>query len=390
MKILQVHNFYRQPGGEDRACAAEYRLLTERGHSVTQYLAHNDALGSMTLIEAGVKTIWNHKSFQEIGALIRREAPDVIHAHNTFPLISPAIYYAAAAERVPVVQTLHNYRLLCPGGTFFRHGRVCESCLGSFAPYRAAVHGCYRDSRPASIVTASMLVSHKIAGTWKRKIETYIAVTDFSKRKFIEGGLPGDRIAVKPNFLAEDSGPGSGSGGFAVFTGRLSEAKGLDVLLKAWERLGSMLPLKIAGNGPLAGWLRERLPKMRGVEWMGSCDREVVIALLKNATLAVLPSKSHEQLPMAIVEASACGTPVVVPALGSMNEVIVEGVNGIHFRAGDAQDLADKIEAILGRPSELASMRRGARLSFERNYTAERNYELLMRIYEDTIGRYAN
>ncbi|MGH9693814.1 MAG: glycosyltransferase, partial [Bryobacteraceae bacterium] len=165
MRVLQIHNFYQQPGGEDRIFAAEHDLLTSRGHQVAQYTAHNDSLEGMAAAPMAARTLWNHGAYRTIRGLIRREAIELVHAHNTFPIISPAAYYAARAESVPVVQTLHNYRLLCPAATFFRAGAVCEGCLGERVPYPAVVHRCYRRSAGASFTAAAMLAGHRAAGT---------------------------------------------------------------------------------------------------------------------------------------------------------------------------------------------------------------------------------
>ena len=219
MRILQVHNFYQQPGGEDRVFEAEYDLLTAHGQQVKQYTAHNNSLdGSLggAAGAAAARTIWNHSTYRSIRQLIRSESINLVHAHNTFPIVSPSVYYAASAERIPIVQTLHNYRLLCPAATFFRNGAVCEQCLGRTIPYPAVKNRCYRGSAGASAAAAAMLTAHRAAGTWRSKIDAYIALTTFSKNKFVEGGLPSERIHVKPGFL-EDPGIGAGDGGYALF-----------------------------------------------------------------------------------------------------------------------------------------------------------------------------
>ncbi len=385
MKILQVHNSYQQPGGEDQACAAENEMLATRGHTVIEYMAHNDAISEMSAIRIGIKTIWNSETYANAKALIRRERPNVVHVHNTFPIVSPAIYYAASSEHVPVVQTLHNYRLLCPAATFFRNGRVCEECLGSALLHRAALHRCYRDSAPASAAVSAMLMSHRLAGTWNSKVATYIALTGFSKNKFIEGGLPAARIVVKPNCLARDTGIGQGEGGYALFAGRLTEEKGLRTLLDAWTDLRSLIPLKIAGDGPLSGEVKQRVASLPHVEWLAHCDRDRIMQLLRAAAFIVVPSRYYEHLPMIIVEAFACGTPVIASALGSLNELIVDGENGLHFAAGDSAALARQAREIVAQPDRLRAMRLAARRSYEQNYTPERNYELLMQIYTSSI-----
>lgn len=390
MKILQVHNFYQAPGGEDQVCAAEYELLASRGQQVEQYFAQNDAIREMSGIRVGLKTIWNSGMYTSFRSLIARIRPDILHVHNTFPLISPAVYYAAAAERVPVVQTLHNYRLLCPAATFFRQGRICEECLHARVPYQSVLHACYRHNRPATAAAASMLITHRILGTWKTKVGTYIALTNFSKSKFVEGGLPADRIAVKPNCLINDPGVGAGDGEYALFAGRLADEKGVRPMLNAWQRLGSAIQLRIAGDGPLQGWVKDRIAELppaarANVQWLGHCNRDTLTELYQHAAFTIFPSQYYEALPMTIIESLACGTPVIASGLGSMNEIITDGVNGFHFRPGDQDDLVHRVQAAFARPDQLQAMRRSARLCFEQNYTPERNYGLLMQIYQKAM-----
>jgi len=377
MKILQVHNFYQQPGGEDQVYEAEVGLLREHGHQVLRYTAHNDAITKMPSISAGIRTIWNPKTYSTVGDLLRRERPDIVHTHNTFPLISPALHYAVAAHRIPLVETLHNYRLVCARATLYRDGQVCRECVHSRTLWPAIKHACYRNSRPATAATVSMMLVHDIAGTRERKVNTYIALTNFSKERFVEGGLPPDRITIKPNFVASDPGMGSGEGGYAVFAGRLSEGKGLETLFRAWERL-PQIPLKVAGRGPLQPFVEERASALRHVEFMGACEHSALMTLLKQARFLVFPSEWYEGLPMIIIEALACGTPVIASALGSMNELIENAINGRLFIPGDANSLVCCAEAMLQEPVE---MRRRARACFEQRYTRERNYDLLMNIY---------
>ncbi|MBV9612250.1 MAG: glycosyltransferase [Acidobacteriaceae bacterium] len=385
MTILQVHNFYQQPGGEDEIFRAEHALLTGRGHTVFEYVVHNDAINDMSPLSAGLKTIWNADTSRGIREMIQRQRPDIVHAHNTFPLISPALYYAASAERVPVVQTLHNYRLLCAGGNFFRDGEVCERCLGAAVPAAAVWHRCYRKSGFATGAVGAMLVTHRLAGTWRNRVQTYIALTEFAKRKFIEGGLPGNRIAVKPNFLLNDPGFEAQTGDYALFAGRLSEEKGIRTLLEAWERLGATVPLKIAGAGPLSGCVEERIASLAGVQYLGFCPREQLKSLIRQARVLIFPSVCYEGLPVTIIEALASGTPVIASALGSMNELIEDGVNGFHFRAGDSNHLVAVVESCFANAAALRDMRRAARFSYEQNYTPDRNYLLLLEIYEKAI-----
>jgi glycosyltransferase involved in cell wall biosynthesis len=376
MRVLQVHNFYQQPGGEDQVFAAEYEMLTAQGHAVKQYSEHNDSLHGIANWRMAGRALWNAQTYRSIHRLIEAESIELVHAHNTFPVISPSLFYATHAANVPVVQTLHNYRLLCPAATFFRDGSVCENCLGSRVPYHSIVHRCYRGSIGASATATAMLAAHWAAGTWSSKIDAYIALTTFSKNKFVEGGLPAGRIHVKPGFLPVDPGIGRGDGGYALFIGRLIEEKGIDLLCRTWSTLGSTIPLKIAGDGPL----RPTIQGLSRVEYLGQCERPRLIELLKQAAFLVVPSLWYEGFPMVIVEALACGTPVIASALGSMNELVENGVTGFRFAPGDADALLRCVENAL-QSGRLTCMRARTRACYEQNYTAERNYNILMDIY---------
>ncbi len=385
MKVLQVHNFYQQPGGEDSVYAAEFDLLKAHGHNVRQYSVHNDAIKDMPGIQVAWRTIWNQESYREIRQRIREQSPDVIHAHNTFPLISPALYYAAEAECVPVVQTLHNYRLICPAATLFRDGHVCEDCVHTAAPYKAVWHACYHESKLGTGAVATMLATHRIAGTWRTKVNAFIALTEFAKNKLVEGGLPGGRIFVKPNFLGSDPGAGSGSGGYALFVGRLSPEKGLGTLLHAWERLREF-PLKIAGDGPLTEFVQRRAMELPNVEYVGRREPNEILQLMQDATVLVFPSEWYEGLPMTIIESLACGTPVLTSRLGSMIELIRSGETGYHFETGDAEHLATLASRVFRQQSDMKPLRERARKFYEENFTPDRNYQMLLNIYERALS----
>jgi glycosyltransferase involved in cell wall biosynthesis len=385
MQILQVHNFYQQRGGEDSVYAAECELLRQHGETVVQYSVHNDAIKQMSQLKAALRTIWNSGIYHEIRALIAAHAPDVIHAHNTFPLVSPSLYYAAASAGVPVVQTLHNYRLLCPSAILFRDGHICEECLGRI-PYPAIVHNCYRDSKSASTTVAALLVAHRAAGTWRRKVSTYIALTEFAKAKFVAGGLDPRQIIVKPNFLLEDPGIGDGTGQYALFVGRLSREKGLGLLLDAWSRVPPAFRLKIAGDGDLREVVETRAREFSNVEVLGKCDRSRILELAKSAAVQIVPSEWYEGLPMTIVEAFACGTPVITSTLRSMDEIVQDRWNGARFENGSPANLADCVVRVMSDSRLLAKMRKNARNTYETTYTPLRNYSMLMNIYQQAIS----
>jgi glycosyltransferase involved in cell wall biosynthesis len=386
MRILQVHNFYQQAGGEDRVVAAEQALLSAHGHTVIQFTLRNDSVDLMSPLELAGKTVWNQVTYRNIRHLIERERVELVHVHNTLPLVSPAVYWASAAQRVPVVQTLHNYRQLCPAATFYRQGQPCELCLHKTLKLPAVTNRCYRASLPATAVLSAMLAAHHFCGTYQRKVNTYIALTEFARAKFCEGGLPAERIKLKPNFLAEDPGVGPGTGGYALFVGRLSEEKGVATLLDAWSECDQAPPLKIAGDGPMQSYVRERAAAIANVEYLGACDHTRVIELLKKAAFLVFPSRWYEGMPMVVLEAFACGAPVVAFGIGSMNDLILDGVNGIKLAYENHYALPEFLKNSGPFAKNVSHLRNGARAHFERNFTAATNYELLLNIYQQALN----
>jgi glycosyltransferase involved in cell wall biosynthesis len=358
--------------------------LEARGHRVLRYTVHNDQVAEMNRPALAKATVWNQVVYRELRGLIRRERPQVAHFHNTFPLISPAAYYAARAEGVPVVQTLHNYRLLCPNALFFREGRVCEDCLGKAFPWPGVAHACYRESRPASGTVAAMLFAHRTLGTWKGAVDLYVALTEFARRKFVEGGLPSEKIVVKPNFVDPDPGMGQGRGDYVLYVGRLSKEKGLDTLLAAREQFGEEVPLKLVGDGPLAPQVAEAARRQK-LEWLGQLPKDRVLGLMKEARALIFPSVWYEGFPMVIAEAYAVGLPVIASDLGSMSSLIDHRCTGLRFRPGDPGDLAAQVRWTVTHSELLDVMRQGARAKFEAEYAAERNHRLLLEIYEQAV-----
>jgi glycosyltransferase involved in cell wall biosynthesis len=386
MNILIAHNFYKQPGGEDQCVAAEVAMLRAHGHEVTQYCLSNDSVDAMGRLELVSRTIWSRPAFRELRQLFRAHRPQIAHFHNTFPLISPAAYYAARAENVGVVQTLHNFRLCCVNALLFRDGEVCEDCLGKAVPWHGIVHKCYRDSRAASTAVATMIATHRALGTWRNTVDVYIALSESSRRKLVEGGLPADKIAVKSNFAYPDPGPGAGRGGYAVYVGRLSAEKGVETLLKAWRQLGGAPPLKLVGDGPMAAAVQEAAAHNTGIQWLRGVSHETVYELVGEAAFLVLPSQCYETFARVVMEAFAKGTPVIVSKLGAMAEIVDDGRTGLHFKPGDPEDLAGKVRSILADPLRLTRMRQAARQTFDQNFTADANHKILMAIYERAMS----
>ena len=379
--VLIVHNFYQQPGGEDAVFRAEADLLRSRGHEAVAFVEDNARLNGVNPLKAAVDAVWSREAKRHIRRLIKENKPDVAHFHNTFLRISPAAYYACREAGVPVVQTLHNYRLVCPGALLMRDGRVCEDCLGQAVPWPGVVHGCWRGSRMQTAVVAGMLTFHRLLKTWQEQVDVYIALTEFARRKFIEGGLPAKKIVVKPNFVHPDPGEREAPGRYALFVGRLSPEKGLGTLLKAWRSLKG-IPLKVVGDGPLREQVQGVATGDGSVKVLGRRSNEEVIALMKGAHCLVFPSECYENFPMSVAEAFACGVPVIASRLGAMAEIVEDGRTGLLFEPGNAEDLAEKVAWAWAHPREMAEMGREARREYEQKYTAEKNYEMLMAIYE--------
>lgn len=387
MRILMVHNHYQQPGGEDQVFEAESRVLEQQGHSVVRMHRRYSDLVNMSHAKIARESVWSGETYREVRDTIRREGVQVAHFHNTFPLVSPSAYYAARAQHVPVIQTLHNYRLLCPGAVFYREGRICEDCLGHAVPWHAVQHGCYRGSRVQSAALVGMVSLHRLAQTWQRAVTIYIALTDFARGKFIEGGLPQEKIQVKPNFMASDPGAGDGQGEFALFVGRLTRDKGIEVLLNAWRQLKSSIPLKIVGDGPLQESVQQKAESMPYVEVLGHQRSEEVLRLMKTATVLIVPSLWYEGFPMTVVEAYACGLPVIASNLGSLSSVVRDKNTGHLFRPGDATDLAACVERTVADASQTSMMRRNARAVFEERYNPEIGYRALIDVYNTALRR---
>lgn len=389
-RILFLHNRYQNAGGEDKVVHAEIALLRAKGHEVELIEEHND--GIVTWIRAAntaLESVYSTSSARRVQAQIDSFKPDLVHVHNFFPRLSPSVHYACHKSRIPVVQTLHNYRLLCPASTFLRDGHICEECMGKGIPWPAIQHGCYRKSRLASAAVVNMLSIHRGLRTWSRTVSRFIALTEFARAKFIEGGLPEEAITVKPNFVSPDPGIGIGKGSYALFVGRLSEEKGLDTLLAAWRQLPATYQLKIVGDGPMAATVTDAASTLPNIECLGPRNTEDVARLMADATILVLPSISYETFGLVLIEALAAGLPVIASRLGAMAELVADGETGILFTPGSGKDLATAVAWAFSHPKELEPMRRNARDTFEQKYSSEASYTLLTNIYQSAIDAYA-
>lgn len=385
MKVLMAHNAYQYAGGEDAVFRNEIQLLRQNGHEVFEYLDDNRRIPEIGNARLSLETMWSRSSYKRLSTLITESRPHVVHFHNTFPLISPSAYYAARKHGVPVVQTLHNFRLLCANAIFMRDGRVCEDCLSRSVPFAGVLHKCYRNSRTASAGVAAMVTLHRALGTWRNMVDVYIALSEFARNKFVAGGLPQHKIVVKPNCLTDDPGLGLGQRTFALYVGRLSPEKGIATLVSAWERIGDRLPIKIVGDGPEAGRVRDAARQFSGIEFLGAEPRARVLSLFKEASVLVIPSICYENFPLVAAEAFATGTPVLASEIGSLPSIVESGQTGVLFRPGDAADLAEKVMWLVSHPAELDAMRPRARVEFERKYSACVNLALLLQAYRHAL-----
>ncbi|MBI3916641.1 MAG: glycosyltransferase family 4 protein [Betaproteobacteria bacterium] len=378
-RILVVHNRYQLPGGEDAVVEAEIELLRRNGHAVETYLRDNRDLTAMKAVEAFAHTLWSRRTWNDIARLTARFRPDVIHAHNTFALVSSSLYWAADRLGIPVVQTLHNFRLLCVQAMFLHDGRVCEDCLGHL-PWRGVTRRCYRESGLQSAALAATLSVHRSLGTYRDKVARYIALTEFCREKFIAGGLPASRVAVKPNFAdigRPDHSPRHGG----LYVGRLAAEKGIDILMHALRELPSV-SMDVIGDGPERDKVAAH-PQLRLLGWLGSAE---VYERMRAAAYLVMPSRWYENFPRTLIEAYANGLPLVASDLGALAELVDHGRTGLLFKPGAAHDLARHIAWAEAFPAKMRLMGENARATYEARFTADRNYAQLMAIYEDAMA----
>ena len=414
MKILVVHNHYRLKGGEDSVFESECAMLEKAGHTVVRYEKSNEDITAdrggrlsslfplrfVNKVLLALQTVWNWGTYHEMRTLLRQERPDVVHCHNTFPLISPSVYWAAAKERVPVVQTLHNYRLACLNGYLFRNAEICEDCLGRF-PWRGVCRRCYRSSAMQSAAVAAMLLIHRALGTYRTKVSRYVALTAFARNKFISAGLPAVKIEVKAN--ATDFGrkdwttirgisserPRQDFSVVFLYLGRLSAEKGPDVLVDAWHifqnsdsAVSRSARLVFAGDGPERQTLEKAAAGLRQIDFIGSVPKNEVPKLLELSSALILPSRCYEQFSTTAMEAMAAGRPVVVSKSAKAGTLVQDGVSGFFFDTGIATDLANVLSTLAQNPERIAAMGREAAAAFtSSSCVPERNVVRLEEIY---------
>jgi glycosyltransferase involved in cell wall biosynthesis len=362
-------------------------LLLKYGHVVEELIFDNSEIKTaVDRLLSGLKLIYNPAAARRVKMKIEGFNPDVIHVHNFVPIASPAVFYVARKFNIPVIVTLHNYRLICPSVTLFHKNKIYERSMHTILPLDAIIKGVYRNSRLQTAALAMMTALHSILGTWRNKVDLYIALTDFARKKFETSAIsiPARKLLVKPNFVTDHGMGEMTRKDFFLFVGRLAEEKGIRTLLKAATLAD--FKLIIIGDGPLRELVTDFAKENANVCYKGFQDSGAVIDHMKSCKALIFPSEWYEGFPITILEALSTGTVVVASNLGGMAEIIQDGVNGLHFEAGDARDLVSRIEEINRSPEYLKSVSAKARLTYLDHYTPEQNYALLIDVYNRAVA----
>ena len=377
--ILIVHNYYQIPGGEDTVVANEKKMLEKHGHKVTLYSRNNAELKEMSTLRKiflPITTVFNPRTYRDIKKIIKQENIEVVHVHNTLNLVSPAVYYAARRMKVPVVQTIHNFRLLCPGATFYRDGHICEDCV-EHGLKCAVRHSCYRESKIQTLACVLSAEFHRMTGIYGKI--NYICLTDFNKKKLLElKQIKPERVFVKPNFVEckNEYIPEKNRKDQFVFAGRLDKLKGIDFLFEAWKCMGKEAPkLIVCGTGPMEDWCKSFIKENDvNIEMRGFVTNNEALKIIANSKALVLPTQCYEGFPMSIVEAFSVGTPVICSDLGNAGSVVEEGITGYKFTS-------NSVDGIICATQKCHGLCNRTKKIYQENYSVEKNYELIRGIY---------
>ena len=399
MRVLLAHNFYRSsaPSGENDVFKNEKKMLEDNGIEVIEYTKHSDSIanvGFSGLLRTAYQMPWSKSTYHELSQIIKETRPDIVHFHNTFPLITASAYAACKDASIPVVQTLHNYRFICPGALLQRGTEPCELCIeGSRSLFPAFKYRCYRESRFATSALIRTINKNRKRNTYAELVDCYITLTEFAASRFKKGGLPSDKITVKNNFLPDSATIGKGDGGYAVYVGRLGPEKGIRTLVQAWEHIDNNKKLLILGDGPIREELEQAIHKNNlNIELAGFRSKEEVLNIVADAAVQIIPSECYEGFPMVVLEALASGTPIIASDIGSLSEIIENGAYGYKFTAGNTESLASEVNNIFNlfenNKNEYLKLRQRARKEFDDKYTAKKNFIELMGIYKKTVESY--
>lgn len=394
LRILLIHNYYGSaaPSGENFVVEAERNLLQSRGHNVLLFSKHSDDLrnaGVVGLLKGAMSVAWSSGAGREVERTLAEFKPDLVHAHNTFPMISPSIFYKIK-QVCPSVLTLHNYRLQCPAAIPLRDSRVCTECIDQRSTAPSLKYGCYRNSRIATLPVAASVSLHNRIGTWRQYVDSFIVLSEFQKRMMISGGLPSNKVYVKPNFYEGSPKVVSMAerGGYVLYAGRLSAEKGVQTLIEAWRNWGESAPeLRIVGDGPLRESLASKAKNLN-VKFMGQRTHKETQLHISKASMVVLPSEWFEGFPMIVREAFALGTPIAVSRIGPLPDIIKDGENGVVFEPANVASLLQVCRDTVGNRSLLGLLSRGGRRSFLKFYNEDANYKLLMEVYKGATATY--
>lgn len=387
-RILQIHNYYKYAGGEDYVVNNEKKLLEDNNIEVYQFIKRNDELSFWGKLKLLKNTNFSTKSFHEILSVIRKIKPDVVHVHNFFPQISPAVFWASKRSNIPVVMTLHNYRLMYPNGLLMKDSVIDERTINNSA-YICVPDKVYRNSYLQTAVVAHMIEYHRRKNTWNSKVDRLIALTEFARSKFIDFGIDQDKIIVKPNFISDYYKKTNGIAGneeYFIYVGRISPEKGIRELIAYWINHNIKSKLIIIGDGPLFDELTNKSASYSRIAWKGKLNRETVLDYIKSAQALIFPSNCYEGFPLTIVEAFSLETPVLSTDIGSQSEIVINGYNGLHYKHGCADDFLDKIKTLSDK-RYAKKLGNNARIDYLEKYTAEKNYEILSSIYNSVLEK---
>ena len=390
MKIFQIHNEYKFYGGEDAVVEHEKNLLTEYGHLVFQLKRSNksEIINFIDKLKVAKNLSYSINSKALVNKEIQKLKPDIIHIHNIFPLWTVSVLDACLENNIPIVVTLHNFRTICARGDFFRKKEICEKCL-DHNPYYSVLYGCYQNSHIKSLPVANMITYNQKRNIWGRKVNRFIALTNFTKKKFIQANFPEEKIRVKPNFILPNNIKkkeiNKNLKKNCLYAGRLSQEKGITTLLKAWKEIN--FNLKVFGDGPLYHKINER---QSNINFYGSRPNNEIIEEMQTAKFLVYPSENYENFPITILEAFYSGVLVLASSIGSIREIIKDRYNGILFSPGNVLDLRNKINWILSNPEECKTISENASKDFLTKYSKEENYKTLIKIYKEAIDNKKN
>ena len=384
-RLLVLHSYYRQRGGEDEVFDAECGLLERMGHQVLRHVVDNQTAVGMGRLALATRTVWNSEGFDAVTDILQRDRPDLVHVHNTFPIMSPAVVHAVYRQKIPCVVTLHNFRIFCAQGSFLRDGRECTKCEGRRVGIPGVLHACYRNSRAASAALVASNATHRRLGTWTRLVDAFVAPSEFVAGRLTRLGLPEEKVHVKGHFLDPDPGVAAGPQhevGPVTFVGRLNHQKGIPTVIEAWRGRDWLPRLQIVGDGELADDVRALERAQDNVVMMGQQPLQAVLDLLGGSSLLLAPFLGHETFGRVVMEAYSRGTPVLTTGAGALQELVVDGSTGFRFRAGDANSLVRTLREIVEAPGVLGSMRVAARRMYEDRFAGPVNYRRLMEIYD--------